>query len=208
MKYVLSVTFGEPAEVLLPRVPRELVAHLSRMHDFHAQGTLLMSGAFRTPGEPLSTMGVFTTQDAAQAFANGDPFIMNGIAAGWDICAWNEMVPEPSPDAPVLPIKYVLSFVTRYPSLDEAVAQAPDDIRAHTARTSEFHGRGQVLMAGALHAPEGPLKTMAIFPSRESAEEFAKGDPFVLKGMVDSWRIREWNDVLAQPPATTPGSAA
>src|SRR5437879_6521278 len=59
MKYVLSVTFGEPAEALLPRVPRELGAHLSRMHDFHAQGTLLMSGAFRTPGEPLSTMGVF-----------------------------------------------------------------------------------------------------------------------------------------------------
>jgi uncharacterized protein len=95
IKYVLSVTFGEPAEALLPRVPRELGAHLSRMHDFHAQGTLLMSGAFRTPGEPLSTMGVFKTQDAAQAFANGDPFIMNGIAAGWDISAWNEMVPEP-----------------------------------------------------------------------------------------------------------------
>jgi uncharacterized protein len=107
----------------------------------------------------------------------------------------------------MLPIKYVLSFVTRYSSLDEAVAQAPDDIRGHTARTSDFHARGQVLMAGALHAPEGPLTTMAIFPNRESAEDFANGDPFVLKGVVDNWRIREWNDIVAQPPATTAGSA-
>jgi len=63
-------------------------------------------------------------------------------------------------------------------------------------------------MAGALHAPQGPLRTMAIFPTRESAAEYAKGDPFVLKGMVECWRIREWNDGVAQSPATNPGSAA
>jgi uncharacterized protein YciI len=38
---------------------------------------------------------------------------------------------------------------------------------------------------------------MAIFTTREAAEEFAKGDPFVLNGVVRDWQIREWDEVLA-----------
>jgi uncharacterized protein len=40
---------------------------------------------------------------------------------------------------------------------------------------------------------------MAIFTSREAAEEFARADPFVLNGVVREWRIREWNEVLFEP---------
>ena len=38
---------------------------------------------------------------------------------------------------------------------------------------------------------------MAVFTSREAAEEFAKGDPFVLNGVVRSWHVREWGEALA-----------
>ena len=41
--------------------------------------------------------------------------------------------------------------------------------------------------------------SMAIFTSREAAEEFVRGDPFVVEGVVRSWEIREWNEVLAEP---------
>jgi hypothetical protein len=37
---------------------------------------------------------------------------------------------------------------------------------------------------------------MAVFTSREAAEEFAGGDPFVLNGVVRSWQIREWNEAF------------
>jgi len=37
---------------------------------------------------------------------------------------------------------------------------------------------------------------MAIFASREAAEEFVEGDPFVLHGVVARHEIREWDDVL------------
>ena len=122
MKYVLLVHFDEPAEVLLPRAQAELRLHISRMRDFHAQGTLLMSGAFRTPGEPLSTMGIFRTREAAEAFADGDPFILGGLARRWQIREWREIVPEPSPDGPGahLAVKHVLSFATAYASIEEA----------------------------------------------------------------------------------------
>jgi len=38
---------------------------------------------------------------------------------------------------------------------------------------------------------------MAIFTTREAAEEFVAGDPFVINGVVRSWEVREWNEVLA-----------
>ena len=202
MKYVLFVHFDQPAHVLLPRAQAELGLHISRMRDFHAQGTLLMSGAFRTPAEPLSTMGVFRTREAAEAFAHGDPFILQGMARGWQIREWQEIVPEPDPDSPgaQLAVKHVLLFATAYASIEEAYAQAPGEIARHVARSQEFQAMGSLLMAGAFAGADQLLETMAIVTSRQAAEEYAAGDPFVLNGMVTSWHIREWNDVVAQPP--------
>ena len=37
---------------------------------------------------------------------------------------------------------------------------------------------------------------MAIFTTRESAEEFARHDPFVVNGVVKRWHVRDWNEVL------------
>ena len=39
--------------------------------------------------------------------------------------------------------------------------------------------------------------SMAIFATREAAEEFARSDPFVLEGVVRRWEVRDWNEVLA-----------
>jgi uncharacterized protein YciI len=38
---------------------------------------------------------------------------------------------------------------------------------------------------------------MAVFSTREAAEEFANGDPFVVNGLVSNWYVREWNEILA-----------
>jgi uncharacterized protein YciI len=40
--------------------------------------------------------------------------------------------------------------------------------------------------------------SMAVFTTREAAEEFATDDPFVLNGVVREWHIRGWNEVLAE----------
>jgi uncharacterized protein YciI len=40
--------------------------------------------------------------------------------------------------------------------------------------------------------------SMAIFTTREAAEDFVTGDPFVLNGVVKSWRILEWNEAIAK----------
>ncbi len=100
------------------------------------------------------------------------------------------------PEKPV--VYYVAFFVTSYESLNDAIARAPDVIAAHQARSKELHARGTLLMSGAfLNNPQEPLSTMAVLTTREAAEVYARGDPFVLNGMVSKWYIREWANMFA-----------
>ena len=95
-------------------------------------------------------------------------------------------------------VYYVVFFETMYDSFEDAVAKDPDVIGIHLERTKEFHAQGMLLMAGAfLNNPGEALGTMGILTSHEAAEEYAKGDPFVLKGMVRRWYIREWANMFA-----------
>jgi len=93
---------------------------------------------------------------------------------------------------------YVVFVVTSYASFDDAMTRAPDMIASHIARSQDLHARGTLLMAGAfLDNPQEPLSTMAVHTTREAAEEYIKGDPFVQNGLVRSWHIREWANMFA-----------
>jgi len=73
----------------------------------------------------------------------------------------------------------------------EAQQQAPGELRAHIERTAAWHRDGRLLLAGAfLDRPEEPVQTMAVVRTKEDAEEFIAGDPFVVLGMVESSEIR------------------
>ena len=99
------------------------------------------------------------------------------------------------PEKPV--VYYAVFFETFYDSLEDAVSKAPEVIAAHRARSNELHARGTLLMAGAfLNNPKEQLRTMAICPTREAAEEYARGDPFILNDMVSKWYIREWANMF------------
>ena len=92
---------------------------------------------------------------------------------------------------------FVVFITTEYASLQTAMSEAPDDIAAHIARSKMFHERGDLLMGGAfLDQPEERVSTMAVLVSRQVAEEYVQGDPFVLKGMVRTWTVREWANML------------
>ncbi len=95
-------------------------------------------------------------------------------------------------------VYYVVFCHTRYDSFDEALSKAPDLIAAHLARSKELHEQGKLLMSGAfLDNPQEPLSTMGVLATREDAEEYITGDPFVLNGMVSNWYIREWANMFA-----------
>ena len=87
-------------------------------------------------------------------------------------------------------------YVLFYESAANVLENAPKHFAAHSERLYEFHGRGTLLMVGTFGDPQ-EQGSMAIFTSREAAEEFVSGDPFVLNGVVRGSEIRAWNEVLA-----------
>lgn len=89
-------------------------------------------------------------------------------------------------------------YVLFYESAEDVRSRAPLHFPAHVARWKEFRGHGTLLMIGTFANPQEE-GSMAIFTTREAAEEFARGDPFVLNGVVRGWRIREWNEAIAGP---------
>jgi uncharacterized protein YciI len=83
-------------------------------------------------------------------------------------------------------VKYVLLYETG------DLSKAAQHQAAHSARGQEFHDRG-LLVAYGPFANAQEEGAMAVFTTREAAEEFAGGDPFVLNGVVrESWQVREW----------------
>ena len=88
-----------------------------------------------------------------------------------------------------------MKYVLLYESADDVVSKAPRHFPAHKARLDEFHAAGTLLMVGPFADPQRD-GSMAVFTTREAAEEFAAGDPFVVNGLVRDYRILEWNEVL------------
>lgn len=91
-----------------------------------------------------------------------------------------------------------MKYVLFYDSADDIETKAPLHFPAHEARLQEFHGRGTLLMVGAFANPQEE-GSMAIFTTREAAEDFVAGDPFIHNGVVSNWRIQEWNEALGDP---------
>ncbi len=89
-------------------------------------------------------------------------------------------------------------YVLFYESADDVKSKAPAQFPSHNARVKEFHGRGTLLMVGTFGNPQEE-GAMAIFTTREAAEEFAKDDPFVVNGVIRSWKVLEWNESLGFP---------
>jgi len=62
----------------------------------------------------------------------------------------------------------------------------------HKAVVDKFIAQGVVVGIG----PFTDGGNMAIFTTREAAEAFARADPFILEGVVQSFVIKEWRDAL------------
>ncbi len=83
------------------------------------------------------------------------------------------------------------------------VARRADFRRAHLERVWAAHDRGQLLLAGALAGPVDGAVLLFFADSKSVPEKFAREDPYVVNGLVTSWRVREWTTV-AGPNAATP----
>ncbi len=90
-----------------------------------------------------------------------------------------------------------MKAVLLYRSAPDVMEKAPVHFPAHKQRLDAFQRRGDLIAVGTWADPrEG---SMAVFRTRAAAEEFARDDPFVKNGVVASFEIKDWNEVLLGP---------
>jgi uncharacterized protein YciI len=87
-----------------------------------------------------------------------------------------------------------MKYVLQYEPADFFIERVMPHFAAHRARWKEFMDAGTLIMIGPFSDPEHGA--MGIFRTRQAAEDFAKGDPFVTYGIVKSWNIREWREAI------------
>ena len=103
--------------------------------------------------------------------------------------------PIPKPNGSVLVFAQVMSkFLVFYEMADGAMTKVMQLFPQHRARLDAFHERGVCLGAGPLGDP--PDGALGIFTTREAANEFVEGDPFVKEGAVARVRVVEWRAVF------------
>ncbi|MBN3767130.1 YciI-like protein [Burkholderia sp. Ac-20365] len=80
-------------------------------------------------------------------------------------------------------------------------------------RRAEFRGahlkhawaaaeRGELQLGGALADPVDMAVLLFEGDSPAVAESFAQADPYVLNGLVKTWRVRQWTTVVGERAAT------
>ncbi|SLH57889.1 YciI family protein [Nocardia farcinica] len=89
-----------------------------------------------------------------------------------------------------------MRYVLFYESADDVMPLAMRHFPAHQAHWQPFAEAGTLLGIGTFGDPQTE-GSMAIFRTREAAEEFARADPFVLNGVVKNWVVRAWDDAMS-----------
>ena len=72
----------------------------------------------------------------------------------------------------------------------------------HLTLAWQSHGRGELVLGGALADPMDGAVLLFRGDSPEAAERFAEADPYVRHGLVTRWRVRPWITVAGTEAAT------
>ena len=76
----------------------------------------------------------------------------------------------------------------------------------HLAHALQAVARGELVLGGALANPVDCAVLLFRGSSASVAESFAVADPYVINGLVKSWRVREWTTVVGADAEVSPAS--
>ena len=89
-------------------------------------------------------------------------------------------------------------YVLQYEVVDDYVNRRTPFRQLHLQKIREAQARGDLRIAGALgEIPDGALLIFRS-DSPSPAEDFAKNDPYVINGLITSWRVRPWAVVAGE----------
>jgi uncharacterized protein YciI len=91
-------------------------------------------------------------------------------------------------------------FVLRYDLVDDYLERRTALRDKHRGLARRAFERGELLLAGALAHPADQALLVFSAPDRSVAEAFARGDPYVVEGLVTRWEVRDWTVVVGNAP--------
>ena len=88
-----------------------------------------------------------------------------------------------------------MHLLLEYSLADDYLARRAELREEHLALAQAAHGRGELLLAGAL--PDPYDRALLVWTAeRAVVEDFVAHDPYVVHGLVTGWTIRPWNVVV------------
>ena len=88
-----------------------------------------------------------------------------------------------------------MHYILFYKTVDDYIEQRAPFREDHLSLVKEFHSDGRMVMAGALADPADGAVLIFKGDTPDAAHEFVKRDPYVKKGLITEWSVRQWNVV-------------
>jgi uncharacterized protein YciI len=66
--------------------------HLALVQNAHDRGELVMAGALAEPADGAALVFRGPSPQAAEAFAQADPYVKNGLVKRWRVRHWNTVI--------------------------------------------------------------------------------------------------------------------
>lgn len=87
-------------------------------------------------------------------------------------------------------------FLLFYDPADDYLERRTQFRSVHLEMAWAAKERGELILAGALADPVDGAVLLFHAADKSVAESFAKADPYVVNGLIKSWRVREWSTVV------------
>ncbi len=95
-----------------------------------------------------------------------------------------------------------MHFLLTYEFVADYLERRPLHRPEHLRLAWEAHGRGELVLAGALADPVDSAVLLFQGESDRAARAFAETDPYVRAGLVRRWSVRPWTTVVGEKAAT------
>lgn len=89
-------------------------------------------------------------------------------------------------------------YLLMYDLVDDYLERRAAYRDEHLKLAREAQERGELLLGGAFADPADHAVLLFEGESPEAAESFARRDPYVTRGIVTHWRVREWTTVVGE----------
>src|SRR5947207_2108718 len=91
-----------------------------------------------------------------------------------------------------------MHYLLFYDVVDDYVERRKEFRVAHLEYGKAAVQRGELVLGGALANPADGAVLLFKAESPAVVTEFAENDPYVLNGLVTTWRVREWMTVVGR----------